>query len=586
MPWRWVAAVCGMQFVVLGWFIRRGWFFVDDFLFFDQARSPGSAGTFLRRSLFEHFSPVHRASDYLFLHTFGMSWTAAAVVLLALAAACTAAFAHLASGLIADRRVVVGAAAVYGLSLFFARVASWWTGGTHLLLLTLFSLVAFDGHVRWVRTRAAAPLVCSLVAYCLALLTHEQAMLLPAFLVLFRLLWLDEGSASVRRWSRTLWREAWVWLTYAGLTGAALTNFLLNYYAPQGRPTPGELARFVWISLAEGFAPTLVLLKLPEGQLGSLPVTVALGLTFLVAVVVVSVRSRQRAIRAWAFFGLAFLIAVVPLGAGRISQFGVSIGREPNYQTAPAFLFVLVVALLVSQPRRSVRTRASSNPRRASVGLAVATVTYATLLARTLPDVAVATESVSPRSYFTQLDQGLAAAGARGETPVLFDQVVPDSVVPGWLAPMNWYSNALSLVHPSLRINDGDAGYVVDDSGRLARVDFVGSATLPLAAPSVVGDCPAPAVPGGPLRLAVAPPLVGDDLLVRVRWSGIATGTVHVGGGDGVAHVGSDRAVGPGTTTFFTSLPLPTIADILVDAGPGTRGCVEEVVVGSLRPSG
>ena len=48
------------QAVLVGWYIYRSWFFVDDFLFLKQGRDSNLSWRYLSAPLFEHFSPVHR----------------------------------------------------------------------------------------------------------------------------------------------------------------------------------------------------------------------------------------------------------------------------------------------------------------------------------------------------------------------------------------------------------------------------------------------------------------------------------------------------------------------------------------------
>ena len=579
--WRGVAMVCALQVATLGWFLRVGWFFVDDFLFFSDARSPGPIWPFLRKPLFEHFSPVHRLVDLIFFRLFGLSWLAAALVLLALAVACTIAFARLAAALIADTAIVIAVTALYAMSLFFARNVNWWTGGTHLFLLTLASLISFDGFVRWVQSRRVSNLVVALAGYAFALLTHEQAMLLPCFLLLFRLLWLDRGPARVRRWASIVWRELPVWLAYGVLTVAALTNFLLNYYVSQDRPTMGQLVRFLWVSLAEGFIPTLALVKIPEAQLRSPTITVAVGVGLAILGIGFTIATRRRATRGWLFFAASFLLAVVPLGAGRIAQFGVNIGREPRYQMAPAFLVALVLGLVLSEERR-VPSRShplAAHTRRWPVAVVIGL--YLVLALRALPRVAVAGEAKGPRQFFRTFGQDVQAARSRGTEPVFFGRTVPDNVVPAWLSPLNQYAFVLPLVDAKLRVDDGRAAFVIDETGRLVRVTFAGSRALLQPA----GTGCSPITSGRGVDVDLNPVAAGDGLILRVRSTADGQAVVRVLADDGARVTASDHSAPMARSTFFSYIPLTRVVHIQVELIAGGPVCVDEIALGFLHPA-
>ena len=171
VAWGGIALVLVLQAAVVGWYTAHSWFYVDDFLFLRQAKDYELGGAFLRLPLFEHFSPFHRVADWLFMQAGTPSWPLAAAVLVILTFGCSLAFVYLLTAVTTRTGLVVGATAVYSLSLFFIRTSLFWTAGVHLLGLTLFSMLAFGGYVRWHRRRALRSLVLSIVGLALALLT-------------------------------------------------------------------------------------------------------------------------------------------------------------------------------------------------------------------------------------------------------------------------------------------------------------------------------------------------------------------------------------------------------------------------------
>ena len=574
-PWASVAAIAGLQAVLFGWFTRKGWFWIDDFLFLSEARRAGAPWSFLRRPLYEHFSPVHRVFDFALVHLSGMSWIAAEAVLLTLALACTCAFAHLAAGMFCSSRVVVFATVAYALSLFVARAMTWWTGGVHILSLTLFSLLAFDGYVRWVRHRGSAALWLSVGAYALALLTHEQAMLIPGFLALVRLVLLEPQPMRMRTWTTVIRNELVAWCAYGALTIASLANFLAFYHGAHPAPSVGELARFLWVAFAGCFVPTIFLLAMPEPRFPAANLAVTIGIAVGVALVALSFVSRQRVGRLWAFFATSFVLAVVPLGLARISEFGVVIGREPRYEMAPAFLLPLTLGVLAGRPTRR-RGQGVIGRRIPLVCLGAA----ALLFLRTAPSASVARESSAPKAFFARFESDVAATRARGVEPVLFNRIVPEAVVPRWLAAINQYRYVVPLVDPTIRIDEDDAAFVVDRDGRLRPAAFTDGVDVPLPGPAK-GDCPARLTAGAPIRLPVTPTRTGTALMTRVRVrSGSGRLTVIAGDASRFDPMAIDVPSTPSARYAWVSVPSVSYIS-LQSEGPGTV-CVAEVVLGAI----
>lgn len=457
------------QVALLSLLTREGWFFVDDFLFLAQAREEQFSLDFLRLPLFEHFSPLHRVFDFALIRGFGLNWTVAHLVLLALAAACIGAFAALALSLF-SRQLAFGLTAAYGTSVAFVRNIDWWTAGVHLFLLTAFSLLTILGFVRWYERRDGRWMAMSLIAYSLALCSHEQAMLVPAYLLLLRMFVLARGCA------RTLWSERRIWFGYSALTLLCVANFLTQYYHSRQPPSPVLVAKFLVVSLFEGFLPSLVAIKVPEATLISIPVSVLLGALVAAAAVLVSVRRSPKAWSAWAFFGASFVVAVLPLGIGRIGIDGVNVGRELHYLTAPGFLALLALGAAFDPrfaPKQTPIRPAGPVRKILPVAMPVLVALYLVLLIRAGSRVHDSQwERVGVQGYFQRFQRDVAQLRSTGVEPVIMlPGQVPDAVIPAWLFPFNSYQHALALADPTLKFDGPGPRYLVDEEGRLGRAD-------------------------------------------------------------------------------------------------------------------
>lgn len=587
-----IALVAAIQAAVISWYAAHNWFFVDDFIFLRQAKDDGLTISFLRMPLFEHFSPVHRIADWLLIHLAGPSWPVAAAVLVALTVGCTIGFAYLVLSVTRESSVVVLTTAFYALSLFFIRTSIWWTAGVHILCVTLFSIVALGGYARWHSRRSVPSLVLSLVAFELALLSHEDAMLLGLFLVLLRLLVLVPHPRSVREVYSVFRDDIWVWVAYGLLNLIALWNFFTWFWQRSNQPSLGDLLHYLWLAITEGFLSTLFFMKIPETMVRSPTLTGEIALAAGIVLIGVTLITRVGSWRSLLFFALTFIATALPLGLSRIEQFGVIFGTEPIYQLGPAYLFLFALAVAFSGPRRFGTLRGSVGARFARSDIRIALACAAAVLF--LGAYLRATELVvdrggwqagPTREYFTNLRKDASALSARGIHPEIFDQPVPSGIVLPWEAPFN--RTAINLMVPSIKTSVANAQYVVTPVGHLQRVDadeqFGESIPAPVASqwgwgPVGSGSCMAPRPGARPVTLVLPKPLKGTDFVVRIQARGAR---------DVDAIVYADNRAAPVTLrngTNYAYFTGPSISQVGLTP-PDSAMCIERISVAELKPS-
>lgn len=260
--WLWSLSVA-MQVGAALWVTGFTYFFQDDLLFLEQARTQRFDLTYLREGLFEHFSPVSRILDKILSLTTPPSIDLARAIEMLFYAGTIAAFAWVVVTILGRRWSALVLTLLFGQSLFLMRLLMWWTATANILPSTCFGLLTIGFYLRWRRSGSAWRLIASFIAFGLALLDYENAMLIPIYLVLIRLVVLND-SLTPSSWVRNLWREKWAWLGYAILDAGALANYLRSYYYPIARPPLGQLARFLELGLFEGFVPAVFGLKDPE----------------------------------------------------------------------------------------------------------------------------------------------------------------------------------------------------------------------------------------------------------------------------------------------------------------------------------
>jgi hypothetical protein len=518
--WYWLSGILVLQAVLVGRYVRNSWFFVDDFLFLRQGLDEPLSLDYLRLGLFEHFSPVHRFVDWAFIRTAGLNWTVAASILMLLAAGCTLSFFYMTSAIVRDGRRVLIITGVYAVSLFFVRNAVWWTGGIHLMLVTIATLVCIGGFARWLIDRRPSDLAISVAALAFALLTHEHGLLVIGYLVLLRALVLEPRITSWRTAVQAVRDDWYAWALYGFLTALAAANFLANYYAESTKPQAGDLFRYLWYAVAEGFFSTLFLVKVPEARIASPVVSGAIALVCGLAIVVASLVARRGAWRPWSVFFVSFLVGSLALGLNRTVQFGPTIGREPRYHMAVVALFLLCVAVAFDGPPRFSIPKA-----RSSVAFALTILlglTYLFAFARAAPRVAAMDWSV-PRTeaFFDQLGQDLRTERRLGREPVIANEAMPEDIVPSFLAPFNRFDLALGLFDERLVVERGPTTHRVSPTGALVPVDVeVGDSSDLAAVWSSDNDrsCYVPPDGGGEVRFSDLQQDLADPMVVRIEF--------------------------------------------------------------------
>ena len=462
-----VLAVLVISLVSAAWFTRSFYYFQDDFIFIRQAQTSSFSLTYLRGSLFQHFSPVSRLIDYVLAHWFHSSIAAAHTIELVLLAASVLAFSWTIRELVGRHWWRHLLTLAFAESLALIHLLGWWTATANILPATVFGLLTIAGFVRYRRVRTRRWIAISLLSYGVSLCTHEQSWLVVGYLILFDVLVLAPGgrfrSALVR-----LWREGWIWLSYAFLTALAMINYFAFYYAPlKPRATVTELIRYVGVQFSQTFAPSAIGLRpLTTGWTNTAALVVD-SLIFVV-IVAVSIYRRPSAWRVWAVFAIGFLANSLVIGANRVGYFGVDFGQQLYYIQAPAYLFLLCVGAAFSpdavgvpsslQKEASAGSRPPAHQRRPSkrvrvwaatgcvlaVGLyGIAFITSATTM--NVKDQS-SLESATSRSYFTTLLGQIDEASSRGRQVSILNTTVPVGVISPAFAPYNQLIDLLPVV--------------------------------------------------------------------------------------------------------------------------------------------
>jgi hypothetical protein len=468
--WLW-AGVVAVQVAFAALLTSYTFFFFDDFLFLQQARTQAFGWGYLSGGMFEHFSPVARLLNKIVVVVGSSGFGFAHALQLTLYACAVVAMTFVVRTILGRTWTALGLVVLFGQSVFLMRLLNWWTATGNLLPATVFVLLAIGSYVRWWDGGGRWWLIGSIGAFVGGLLDYETAILFPLFLALIRLLILND-SLDPRDWVRVLWRERWAWATYIALDVAALVNFYTKYYIQMPRPTFGQLIHFLEVALVQTFIPAMLGVKHDPT-----PGTAAVVASVLVfcALVAATLYLRPRAWRSLVAAVIAFVVTLVPVGISRIHLWGVYDGAELYYQQAAQFMFIVFAAFALSRRWGGHRERPHWFPEvRVLVPIvAVAAAAYGFLYVSSVHAMADASwDPHTSRTYFRELSRSIARVElAAGQRPKLIDTTVPASLMATAYSPFNRYSHFFPIVESGLRYSDGSTtGYAVTLTGELERV--------------------------------------------------------------------------------------------------------------------
>ena len=467
--WLW-GGVTAIQIAIAALLTSYTFFFFDDFLFLQQARTQAFGWGYLSGSMFEHFSPVARLLNKIVVDVGPSGFGFAHALQLVIYGCAVLAMTFVVRTILGRSWTALALTVLFGQSVFLMRLLAWWTATGNLLPATVFALLSIGCYLRWWDGRRRRWLVGSIAAFAGGLLDYETAILLPLFLLLIRLLVLED-SLDPRVWLRALWRERWMWLTLVVLDAAALVNFYTKYYIQMPRPTVGQLLHFTEIALVQTFIPALLGVSRTATPGTAAVITAVLVFCALVAA---TLYLRPRAWRCLVGALISFLAALLPVGINRIRRYGVYDGAELYYQQAAQFMFFVFCAFALSPRWGGRRERSLRLPRLPilAVGSAAA-VAYGFLYVSSVHAVANAYwEPNTSRSYFRQLAESVdRIRRVTGREPNLVDTTVGTNVMATAFYPFNRYSQFFAFLFPGLRYDDPIApAYVVGLTGRLEPV--------------------------------------------------------------------------------------------------------------------
>jgi hypothetical protein len=467
----------------VAWAAHAMFLFADDFIFLSQAREQSFDPHYLRRGLFQHFSPLTRVVNAV-LAPLIPHWRAAPFAFLIVMQCCVVAGAILLMRALFGRTWVawLGSLAL-GTSLSLVPTMHWWTAGLNILPAMAGVSAGFGAMVFYLRGRSAWWVALAVFGYLVAIGDYEIGMLLPCYLALWLLLFgrrvLGQPLLQVLR------RSWWAWAGLAVLFVLAMLNYRIYYYEPAPKAPAGLLVRGLTVSFFQALVPGMLGLH-GDGQApGWNQLCITIGTVVLLGIFVLTMRRSLDAWRGWAFAVAGWLLPALALLVNRLG-FGhdTTVAGNVIYQYFASMMFLVGVLEALSRAALVGRWRAISqpSPRRLRWGAATAALLCLLIGAGWVRSVDPAMRpqfiASSSRDYVSNVEQGAANAG-RGGPYGLLDTTVPGGLIVHSFAPYDRASKVVGLYSPNLPFDVPAARmFIIDATGRLHPVRLRTLATI------------------------------------------------------------------------------------------------------------
>jgi hypothetical protein len=567
---------------VRAWIASRGFLIFDDFMLASRAMESDLTLDFLFSAVNEHVMPAGLLVIWPITRTFGVAHWPYVVLLTVGYAVLGFLFYRLLRSVL---RPGWGQLVPLGLLMFSPltlEATSMALTGLTVLPMMLAMVLAMGAQVKYVRTRRRRHLVTLGLSTVFGLAFFEKTLLVAPLVFLLTVFLFTTGGLlrgaleAVRRWM-----PAWVVLAVVSVGYLALYTSIISSSARQPSST-GTVLTFWRQLVGHTLIPGLLggpWQWMPSGDVAPLAEPGEgprwLAWTALAAAVVITVRARRTAIRAWLLL-LAYVLLVCGLFTlTRLStDFAPWVGLAPRYVcdvlVVAAFCLGVAIMGMVDQQPVEAQQQAPILPRGAIVVVIVA------LLAGTAWTTVRFGDLWAVKNGKTFLRTAEAEMARAPADTVFLDRPVPGSVQASFFYPYHMYSRFFVPAKRQPKIVDeAEHPSVFDDSGRIRPAWVQGTNIKPGADPwckthKIVGD--------EVVRLPLDRPVQNQRWVVRIGYlaggSGQSAAVLRLGRGT------RTFTVQPGLHQYFFVLEGGGDAVELTVQDPSVWLCTNEITVG------
>jgi len=501
---RWVladqvrAVAIALIVVTVAWraaIATRGYFSQDEFVIAARAIDTGLTADYLLGIFNNHLMPGGLLLAWLLIRVDGLASWPWVLLLTAGQAAVSVAFYRLLRALLRPGWALLVPLCMFLFSPLTLEVSSLWMVGLLMLPVQLAMVLAIGAQLRYARTGQHRYAVGVLLAVALGLAFDTKALLIVPLVYLLTACLLCTGPpvASIRAATRRFWPG---WVALAALAAAYVAFYLSQPAEGLDRPgSPGDVVGFVADLVGTNLVPGLFGGPWQWTYAGDGPplvdppdLGVWLAWAVLLVLVVVTVRGRASAARAWLLL-LAYVAMVTTLFA--VTRLGDVLG--PIAGLVPRYLadVVVVAALCVGVALLGLRDRAEvanwpapavlREPGALAVGLVAGVAVVATVALGALWSTARFNDNWRTKHGRAYLATAQAELAAAPPGTALLEEVVPDQVIAGYFWPDNLQSHFFRAApRRPVFVTEAEQPSMFDDTGRIRPATVQGQ-------PSVLG---------------------------------------------------------------------------------------------------
>jgi hypothetical protein len=571
----------------------RGWFSQDEFVIANRAIDTGLTPDFLLGVFNDHLMPGGLLVAWLLVRVDGFEGWPWLLLLVVGQAAVSVAFYRLLRSLLRPGWALLVPLCMFLFSPLTLEVSSLWMVGLLMLPVQLAMVVALGAQVRYARTGRHRHAITLVLAVLFGLAFDTKALLIIPLVFLFAVFLLSTGRTFASIWSAI--RRFWVgWLALAAVT-AAYVPYYMSLPRPQLQQpgSPSGVVTFVVDLIGTTLVPGLLGGPWVWEYAGDGPPLVAtpdlgiwLAWAALLTLVVVTVRSRRTASRAWlllfTYVAMVTTLFVVTRLGGALGTLGALV---PRY-VAEA---VVVAALCVGVALLGLRDRAEKDtavwavppalrePGAYAVGLVAAVIAAVTVSMGTMTSIARFNDNWQTKHAKAYLDTTQAELATMVPGTDLVEDTVPYQVVAGYFYPDNLQSHFFRAapLRPTF-VTETEAPSMFDETGRIRPATVQGIDILP----GPDDGCGHQAGFGTAARIPLRAPAADWPWWVYVGYlsSGDSTVTFRLG-------EGSHRfEVRRGLNQIYFRVQGAGDAVQLTVHDPAVRLCTRDITVGRIMP--
>ncbi|WP_146231227.1 hypothetical protein [Micromonospora sicca] len=331
----------------------RGFLAADDWVLVAQSAGSDLTPGFLFTLYNNHFMPAARLLTWLVTHALGYAYWPYLLLMIVGQALIAVTFHRLLRALLRPGWLLLVPLGMFLFSPLTMEATSWWAVGANMLAMQLAMVLALGAQLKYVRTGRLRHLVSLALSVLLGLLFFEKTLLVVPLVFLFTAC-LFAGGGPIRAAVTTLRRWWASWAVLAAISLGFLAAYLSRSVSSLRQPNSiFEVLSFLEQLLGSTLVPGLFggpwrWLGAGDGAPVAAPPELGrwLAWTALVALIVVTLRLRRIAARAWVLLGTYLLVVSALLAATRLgSVFSDVAGAVPRYVSDVAVVAALCVGV-------------------------------------------------------------------------------------------------------------------------------------------------------------------------------------------------------------------------------------------------